>query len=53
MLFRHVLCLSVSVQNCLGFSMASFERLKHCEDKQILNGVGFFYKLQVFLKFSS
>ena len=33
--------------------MANFERLKHCEDNQVLNGVVFFYNLQVFLKFSS
>ena len=34
--------------------MANFERLKHCEDNQLmLNGVVFFYNLQVFVKFSS
>ena len=33
--------------------MASFERLKHCEDKQMLNGVVFFTTSKYSLNFQA
>ena len=33
--------------------MANFERLKHCEDKQILNGVVFFTNSKCSLSFQA